>query len=294
MKKIFLIILFLVFFNGNAQAREARSITISPPTINLDLSPGESSSGVLQVRNNGTGSLNFNIGIFDYIVNDTKGTPIILTSPNLSIKFSAASWISTDSEFFTLTSHTTQKINYKISVPTNARPGGHYASVIYKSDSVNSDQTNAKVVAQLGTLFYINVKGIIQESAEVIKFEAKKFQEYGPIDLEYRVKNLGDLHIRPKGSIVIVDTFGHEIERQEIPEHNIFPEASYDYKTTLGEKFMIGRYTVKLVANYGENNNRPLMKSVEIIVFPWKIAIITTLVLIIVLLGLYIFKRKST
>lgn len=271
-----------------------RTLTIVPPTVEQKVNPGEAKEGKLKIINDSSEEITFNVVVRDFIVKDNKGTPDILPPGTLSNKYSGASWIGVAPDNFTVAPHKQQEFQYFLKVPADARPGGHYAAVVYEPvNPLGITGTGAAVNTQLGTLFYINVAGAITENAQIVQFSAKGFSEYGPVSIATEIKNLGDLHIRPVGSIVVKNMLGQRVETQNLDEHNIFPEASYLYNNKFGQKFMFGRYTATMYATYGTGNNRPLMATVAFIVFPWKMASLALLVAIAIVLAIFVFEKRK-
>lgn len=284
---------FLLTTSRNAQAQELqRTYTVINPSIFHELSPGEKTEGETKVINESNVPLTFEISVQDYIVNDTKGTPNLLPPNSLSGKYSGAAWIGVTPTVFTLSPGQKQTINYYIQVPPEGSPGGHYAAIVYSP--VNKDakvQTGGLVNTQIGSIFYLTVKGPIKEQASVSKFLTDAFHEYGPVKILTQIKNMGDLHISPKGTVTVTGLFFNE--KQELSKYNIFPETARDFENTFGKMFMLGRYKASLVASYGQDNNLPLTATFYFWVFPWRIAVVITLIIIAVILGTMYWKRRK-
>lgn len=278
-----------------AQQQSARSVTIVPPLVDSKLNPGDKREGTLKIVNNSSTELTFNASVKDFVVDDTLGTPTILPDGTLSNKYSAASWIAVTPDTFTLAPGKTQILNYYIQIPGDARPGGHYAAIVYApKELLGVSGTGAGVEAHLGTLFYASVNGNIIENASVKEFKPDRtFQEYGPVGLTSLIVNYSDTHIRPQGTIVVKNLLGQVVYSQPIEGHNIFPEAVREFKNTVGRKLMFGRYTAELRATYGQNNNLTLFAITDFIVFPWKVVAIVVLILITAALLFIFLKRKK-
>jgi hypothetical protein len=289
-----LVILFLTLAAGAVKAQEMkRTVTLAYPALVHKLNPGDRAEGITKIINRSSTTLTFKLSVQDYVVLDTQGTPSILPPNTLSNKYSAAAWIGVTPELFTLKAGDTQTINYYVQVPANARPGGHYAAIVY-TPVVGQGVTGSgsTITSQLGSLFYITVNGPIHEQALITKFFANPFQEYGPVNILTEIKNLGDLHIAPKGTIAVSGLFFGQT--QNLDTHNIFPEAGRDYQNTVGQTLMIGPYKAVLLASYGNNNNLPLMATVYFWVFPWRITLVIVLAVVaLILASLYYRKRKK-
>ena len=269
-----------------------RSYTITPPTLVTPLAPGKTSEGIMAVRNETDETVTFNLQIQDFIVTDTHGTPKILPADTLSNKYSAASWIGVSPTRFTLQPHGRQQLNYFIQIPSNARPGGHYAAVVYAPVTEKGvDSTGATVNSQIGTLFSITIAGPITEKAVVSKFSTPFFQEYGPIALSTQIQNLGDEHIHPLASVTLTSWFGKQV--QPFHENNIFPQAARDYVNIMGKTWMFGRYVATLQGTYGRSNTLPITATVVFWVIPWKLIVVIILFIIAAVLGYMLMTKKS-
>ena len=56
---------------------------------------------------------------------------------------------------------------------------------------------------------------------------------------------------------------------------------------------MLGRYKADLIGSYGQDNNLPLVATLTFWVFPWKLAVIITLVVVAIILGTVYYRRKK-
>jgi hypothetical protein len=289
----FLIATFCLLLTTAVKAQETqRTVTVINPAIEISLPPGGYTEGKTAVINDSSAPVTFNLGLQDYIVTDTIGTPNLLPPNTLNSKYSAAAWIVLDPSTFTLNPQERKTVNYYLRVPKNASPCGHYAAIVYSPVGQAGAGSGTNVQAKIGSLFYITVAGKCVENAQVSKFYVNPFSEYGPVNVLTQIKNLGNLHISPKGSITVSGLFYNQSKTLE--SHNIFPETARDFVNTFGQTFMIGRYQATLLGSYGVNNNMPLIASVSFWVFPWRIALVIILAIIAVILGvLYLRKRKT-
>jgi hypothetical protein len=271
---------------------QIRTFTIVPPTLQQNLKPGDKAEGTLKVINDSTNPLTFTATLQDFVVNDNIGTPQLLPPNTLSNKYSAATWIGVDIPDFTIKPHDKQLLTYFMQIPQDARSGGHYAAVVYKPSSpIAVNGTGTAVSTIVGTLFYIDVAGNIKESAQVTKFSANGFSENGPVNIDTQIRNLGDLHIQPRGTITLTNMIGQKVGQQSLPSHNIFPQVARDYSNTFGSHWMFGRYKAELNTNYGRLYNLSLMSTLYFWVIPWKVILIIILVLVALILGYKMLKK---
>lgn len=291
---VILCTLYFVLYTSRIHAQESqRTITIVPPTVEQSFDPGNKAEGIMKVINDSDEELTFTVSTQDFIVVDKVGTPNILPPGTLDSKYSASSWVGIAPDSFTIKPHERQQLSYYIQIPSDARPGGHYAAVTFTPlNKPGVLGTGSSVTTQLGTLFYITVNGEVKQGARVSVFSAPFFQEYGPVKVQTEIANESDLHIRPAGTITLTNMLGGK-EAVKFGEANIFPGSTREYQNMLGEKVMIGRYEAKLLAYYGKNNNLPLMATVSFIVFPWKVAIIIILLIAVIILGIMYRKKQQ-
>jgi hypothetical protein len=285
---------YLILNTAPALAQElSRTVTLVYPALEHKIDPGGRAEGITKIINDSSVPLTFNLNVQDFVVTDTIGTPNILPPNTLSRKYSAAAWIGVTPNVFTLQPGQKQNLNYFIQVPKDARPGGHYAAIVYAPETkTGATGTGSTVNSQLGSIFYITINGPVKEQALITKFFANPFQEYGPVKILTQLKNLGDLHVAPKGTVTVTGLLFNST--QDLAGHNIFPEAARDFQNTFGQTLMVGRYKAVLLASYGVNNNLPLTATVYFWVFPWRIAVVITLAIIaLILAALYLRKRRK-
>ena len=290
--------LFLIPYSvPAAKAQSVRTMTVTPPRVEIKLDPGGKTEGVIKIINDSTEPLTFDVIMQDFIVDNTQGVPNILPPDSIDNKYAASTWIGLESQQVTVPPRTRQNLSYYIQVPADAKPGGHYAAVVY-SPTVEEDteqSSGATITSQIGTLFYVTVNGPITEKADVTLFDGDRFNEYGPVDVTTQIRNIGDNHIRPRGYVTISNMFGKQSYTAPLLERNIFPGGQgINYENKFGTKFMLGRYKADLMGSYGINNNLPLAASFYFWVIPWKIILVIILaVATVVLGGLYVKKNKK-
>ncbi len=283
---------------ATAQVPGARSITITPPTLPFSVNPGDKKEGTLGLINESNDDIVFSVVVYDMIVQDNQGTPEFLPAGTISNnKYAASSWIGVDTPSILVKAHSRGTIHYYVQVPPNASPGGHYAGIVYHPERVEvAKGSGAAINQQLATLVYFDIAGPVKESAQIKRFEAPGFSEYGPVKLTTEISNFGDTHIKPTGTLTVTDMLGKVVASKKIQEQNIFPGGvSRVIEDMVGKKWMLGKYEAKFMATYGRNNNLPLVASVAFWVFPWKIALLIITLIVAAILGyLYIKKNKHT
>jgi hypothetical protein len=288
---LILILLVLPFQKANAQTL-VRGFTVSPPAIEVKLAPGEKVEGVAKVINDSGDAVTFGTSLQDFIVKDNLGVPQILPPDTLSNKYSGAAWIAVYPSTVTVPPHKSQEVNYYIQVPADAKPGGRYAALIYTPFStLGVKGTGASVQTSVGTLFYITVKGPVNESANVSSFKGPGLIEGGPVEIKTEITNMSDIHIAPEAKITLTNFLGGKSDEVKLATYNIFPEATRQYQNKVGKGFMFGPYKAVLSGIYG-SGALPLSATLSFWVIPWKLILFVILLVVAVGLGTWLRQRR--
>lgn len=259
------IILSLLFsFNANAQsAGSGQALEIAPPILSLSGDPGQTIVAEVSLRDISTSSLIVSNEINDFTASGEDGTPKILMDEDDVSPFSIKSWIQPISQL-KLEPKQIKKVPITIKIPANAPPGGYYGVVRFSGNPPELDNTGVSLSASLGALILLRVNGEVVEKLSIEEFYTSNkgsktsLFEFAPIDFVQRIKNDGTIHDQPAGQITITDMFNNLVARVNInlPPRDILPgsirkfEQTLD-KTTIGNKFLFGKYTAELKIIYG-------------------------------------------
>lgn len=300
-KKITLSLLCLAFFCSAkvSQAQEIIPFQVSPARQELTANPGEIVPFTVKYFNFGSTPLTGVLKSADFIVNGNSGNPKLIDDPRLaSPRFSASTWVSLPFDRMSIAAQDKVTVQGKIAVPSNARPGGRYIAVYYQPQPGNQigslppQESRTEIQTRLVALVYLRINGDITEAASVDRLYSQSFIEYGPISIVASISNSGDYHINPRGFITVKDMFGNTQFEKELPQQNVFPDSSYSYDISLGQKWMLGRYKITLSGAYGEQG-KGLQRETYVWVIPWKVALIIILAIVIFMLILKSFINQS-
>ena len=286
-----------MFFVSQSKAQDKIPLVVAPARQQVNIDPGKTASLITKFFNEGTSSLTGNIKVVDFIVTDNEGGPRFLYNQNLSNRFSAASWIKLTTDKITISPGGVAKIQYSVSAPKDAAPGGRYVAIFFEpvglldQETLEQAKNAVAIVPRITSLLYIRVNGPISEMALVKKFSTPTFIQYGPVDIEAEISNRGDYHISPKGQVTLKDMFGRVLDQKTLEDLNIFPDASRIYNLSIGPRLLIGKFRVELAASYGENG---MGLSAVSTFWAFPVAHVLAIILgiiILLLLGLFIWKK---
>ncbi len=183
-------------------------------------------------------------------------------------------------------------------MPADAEPGGHYAVFRFTGQAPELQETGVALSASIGTLVLLRIGGAITEKANVVEyysatptFAKSAFFETGPIGFVERIRNDGNIHIKPTGTIEVTDMLGRNAGTLRVngdptnpqdPPRSILPQSIRRFQQTLNSKWMFGRYTAKMKLTYGPNATL-LESTTTFWVIPYK------LILLVLLIGIILF-----
>lgn len=278
------------------RAQSAIPLTVGPARQQITINPGETASFAIKYYNQSEIPLNGVVNVADFVVDSIDGSPrIVDVADQANPKYSASKWVTLSLDQVAIAPNDRVIVSGSLSVPQDARPGGRYVSVYFEPAIGTPTSVDAGgatgVTPRVASLLYIRVNGPISEAATISSLFTKSFYEYGPIEVTANIINNGDYHIRPRGVFTLSNALGGIVEQASLKEANIFPEAMRIFTSTIGEKWMIGRYKITLNSTYGEKA-RIMERSVYVWVFPWRVALIILLsILIIGIIGRSIYKN---
>jgi len=276
-------------------AQSILPLTVGPARQQIAVNPGEEAQFTVKFYNQSDAPVSGYIKTADFMVDDDLGTPrLIENGAQASPKFSASVWVTLPYDRMTIAANDKVAVQATLKVPANARPGGRYVALFFEPVSPFATQVTESasgIVPRVASLLYVRVNGPITENAFISNLFAKSFSEYGPIEVTAQIANNGDYHIRPRGSFTISNILGGVIQQLPLKEENIFPDAVRVFSTSIGEKWMMGQYKVTLNALYGEKN-QVMERSINVVVFPWRVASVTLLTLVILgIIGRAVYKN---
>ncbi len=294
------IILFFTYLllstKAQAQTQNTTQIIVVPPKQELILEPGTTSRITVRFYNESDEPILADLKIADFIVTSEQGSPDFLENytTDKAYRYAASSWVNLPYKSVTIPAKDRIEAIATINVPKNALPGGHYFAIILEPKSETglaktSLEAAQSISARVASLANIIVPGNYLTKATISRLFAPLFSEYGPVKTEVRLKNTGDIHIRPKAYLQLSDFFGKSVDSKTLKEVNIFPAAERNYSGELGRKLMFGRYQISLTATYGQG--QVVSGKLYVWVIPWKL--ITVLVLTIIIIWI-IVKRTTT
>ena len=264
---ILFIIIFCIFIVGGptilAQESNELKLSLSPPLIKNNVSPGQVWQSSIRVANNNTKEIKIYVQVLDFTSGEETGTVQFLpSSDEKQSDHLLSKWIKIGEQAVDIPPLESREIPFVIDVPETAEPGGHYAAILAGTRPPEGEISGSaiKVASLLTTLLLINVGGDIREDGRIREFTTGQSVYQKPqADFNVRFENLGNVHIQPHGEIKIYDMFNQETGRIMINRDseygNVLPGSirkwNFEWRRD-GKIWDMGRYRAELLLSYGE------------------------------------------
>lgn len=291
-KLILLIIFFVVNFSGSTVQlayAESQSLSVTPPLFQLSIERGDVWQSSIRVVN----SNNYPLTVYTKVVNfapegeEGRGRFIPILNPDEN-KATVAEWIEIPEGPYVIPPEQTQEISFFVEVPENAAPGGHFAAILVGTEPSQANETLAVSTSQsVASLFFVRIEGDIIENGSIREFSIlDRSIEYPAAEFSLRFENKGNVHLQPRGNIVISNMWGKQ--RGLIPINNeshfgnVLPESIRDFHFSWkGERSLadIGLYKAILTLGYGEDGIKSTSATAYFWVVPIKGALVTLIVI---------------
>jgi len=302
--KIILIIIACLFVFSPVLAQDSFTLSITPPLVKNNVSPGEKWKSSVKVVNNNSQEINAYVQVLDFKSGSESGTVEFIKTPkDLSeqTKHLLSGWIEIDPGPYTIGAYESRNIGFTINIPESAEPGGHYAAILTgtKPTEDKIEGSAIKISSLLGSLLLLNVNGEATESGRIREFSTdKKFYNKPDINLRVRFENTGSVHIQPQGEIRIINFLGKEKKIIPINHYtdfgNILPNSirKWDFNWRADSSFWeMGRYRAVLELDFGEKAHESVDQTIYFWIINFKLLLITlSSVLFVFLLFLFLIK----
>src|SRR3989344_249568 len=176
------------FFTFFIFALPARAFEISPVKALLTIDPDTSQTIVVKIKNTEKNNLVFKLNVLG-MIQDENGRPVFSGGID-----AAESWVRPENNLINIKSGETKSANFIIKIPADAVSGSYYLGLTV--EPVFEKNNSAGLSARLVSLLTLQVKGLVQESVLIEKFESLKniFTEK-KLKFDLNLKNNGTIEV---------------------------------------------------------------------------------------------------
>lgn len=299
-----LILIIAVFF----VSKNAHALSLSPVRVEVSGNPGETVTREMVITNESEGNSIYYSSYANFEASGDTGSPAFVEP-----KDDIGTWLSTTASI-DLKANESKTVTFKIEIPKDAEPGGHFGSIFWGTNP-NNGTSGVAVGSKTGILILLSVNGDVKEAGGLVDFNTKDnkiFYNTLPVSFTYRFRNDGGDRIKPVGKIVMHDLF--YIPEDKIDANpgggNILPSSTRrfnvdwvkdprakDYVAPSGvvgkffgqaiyqwNNYAFGPYFAKLNLLYSTDAIR-VKDTVFFFVFPWQLLICLAIIFFTVFWG---------
>ena len=136
-------------------AAPASALTISPPTVELTVAPGETASTTLRLFNETAQPLRLSAVLEPFSPNGVGNPPV--GAADAAAARAVLAWLQVHPRELRLEPGAMAEVRLRVEVPRRAAVGGHYASVLWESAAAPEPAATVGVRSRVGTLVFLTV-----------------------------------------------------------------------------------------------------------------------------------------
>ena len=287
--KVIFISLLAIFLMGAVEASQEASLSVSPLIREIEIEPGASWTGHVEVFNSNPEEFDFKVSVMDF-VGRGEGYAHFLQRSKLD-GYALSDWISFQDEKVTIGPGESHKFLFTVDVPEEAAPGGIYAGIIATAAEEDEEGSGMAVAPSVSSLLFVNIEGEYYEKIDILDFSTNSLF-YDKIEIPFNVKimNMGNVHVRPEGSVAVLRG-EEELFAKKINPHkgygNILPNTERNWNFLWEDEdsiFNTGKYQAKLDLTYGRDEKRKISETIEFWVIPSKRQLVLLAIFLVALL----------
>lgn len=271
------------------RAAENLGYQISPPVTEIVIEPGTGTRGKIKVTNLTSRQITLKLEKTNFKAKGEEGEVELVDG--VAPLYSLAPYFRLDTDTIDIAPTSSHQVEFFLDIPQDAEPGGRYGSVTFNTipTRLPTGQSGASIKQQLAALIFVRINGKINEQLRIDSFKVgRSFQEYGPISFTTRINNLGSVHEKPTGVIVVKNMLGITTATIKLDEKNVLPAAIRKINSSLERKLMFGSYSAVLTLKNG--TQQTLTAATSFIVIPYRL--ILGILAVLFLIGFVFRKRR--
>ncbi|MDD5449362.1 MAG: hypothetical protein PHO42_02030 [Candidatus Omnitrophica bacterium] len=234
----------------------AEAFTVSPGRIEVTLPAGEKYEGSYTVGNPSDTPIQVKVSVEEWFAGEEREA--------IRGEWPSLEWVKVTPQDLDLGPNGYATVNYTVFLPKEAK--GVYVAMIYFGGVPGPSEGAIQVRGSIGNALYAIARG-----TEVIKGEIKDINAVNKdrLEIKVKIKNLGNIHIRPGGKIIVrkkgLILSKDDLEPIEIPfnegEEPVFPKTECVISARSDVKIGPGRYGLEFNIEFG---NEILRKELEL------------------------------
>ncbi len=303
-----------------SSAGAAKALTISPPSIEFTVQPGNQAEFIVKLYNESADKQTLYMNATTFTAGPNDGIPVYdFAAPKEDI----ATWITIDPKAIVLEPQGRLERTVAVNVPADAAPGGHYGIIAFSSNPPTAEGAEKPQVAisqGIGTLLLVRVEGDVVESGKISSFLTPAKVNHLPVTFTTVYQNTGNIHLKPTGTITITGLSKKVAATITVNPNktSTLPKTSRTYTATWGSadtvkntatnawstfwqeyrneraNYAFGKYTATLALTAGTGSAVATNATTTFWVLPWHIFIVWGAgAILLILLLIFLVKRYN-
>lgn len=247
LKKLILALILAATASG---ASHAFSVNLDPPSLWLNVKPGGSASGTIQLENRGDDVIEVKAYTEDWLYAKDRSKTF---KPAGSLPYSCSNWITVYPSDFTLDPGRAVEVKYSVNVPSTAS-GGYYSVIFFESilePEEGAKKSNVTFASRVGTIVYLDAAGTTNRSASIRNFTVQEPDNQRPMFATITIRNDGNALITPEGNIIITDSGANLYATMKLKNIYVLPGESVDVRREWRGVLREGEYDAIATLDFG-------------------------------------------
>jgi hypothetical protein len=225
------------------------SLGASPASLEITLERGKTTAQTVLLFNQGKDPVTVTAYAWDWWHEPGNGRKF---APPGTLPHSAAKWISFVPEKVTVAPGKGTNVTVVIATPPDASAGNYAVAWFEAIPDANPKSKELRVGARLGVLVMTDVRGASKPNINVDELIISPPTASQPLKANIKITNAGDVHLFPKGTLVIMDRKRKLVGHVGFERQRMLPGEDRDVTLKFGAELKPGEYDAILTVDYGE------------------------------------------
>jgi hypothetical protein len=232
-----------------ASVRAEVSIGASPASLELTLDRGKTTAQTVLLFNQGRDPVTVTAYAWDWWHEPGNARKF---APPGSLPHSAAKWISFIPDKVTLTPGKGVNVTVVVATPPDASAGNYAVAWFESIPNATPNVKEMRVGARLGVLVMAEVRGQTKPGVAIDELALTPPTASQPLKASIKITNTGDVHLFPKGTLVLMDRKRKLVGHVGFEKQRMLPGEERTVQVKYGGNLKPGEYEAILTVDYGD------------------------------------------
>lgn len=212
------------------------SVQVTPLRIELRTAPGGTTTQIVSLTNQDRDPVRIHAAVADWYMSK-DGTPQF-TPVDPASPYTASPWLRINPVEVVAQPGVETTIRYTLNVPATVQPGGYRAAIMFEFLPPGTEPAAvSKGVAfrsRIATIVYVTI-GTPTPAVELVDLQPR-LQAGQPAAVVATLKNLGRVHVRTKGQVIVYGQDGRVVRKLALPDVPVLPGTEREVVAALGDE----------------------------------------------------------